>query len=499
MASDDSNDPKLPVPIGAVLLGKYRMESVLGSSGMGVVYSARHIEMENTVAVKFLLAKGGPDSEEALVRFRREAKFMARMNSDHVVRVFDVGKTEEGAPFIVMEELVGEDLSRISKRDGPMPVELAVDYVLQACAGIIDAHAVGVVHRDLKPSNLFLASLGNGRQVVKVIDFGIAKFRGSEVESQDDGITHTQVIIGTPKYMAPEQVRSAKDVDGRADVWSLGMILAELLCGVPLFKAPSVSELIVKILTVPVPRVDSLRPDLPSSLADVIAAALIKDEASRTPSVAAFAKALLPFAPAARRLAMEPTLANVAAPPSARTFDASDPHLPAALSSGSFPQPNDATAISVTAMGFGSPNSARRRKVSRVAILSGVGVALLLAGIVGKLSMDRDRGSAAAVAPPASLPSASPAASAELPVPVTAPTGMPTAAASGPSVANQAVQVAPTASAKKLGAAVVPVAAGAKAAVTATAAAATAAPEPARTADPAPKPTSEKDLFREMK
>jgi serine/threonine-protein kinase len=416
-AKPQRETPELPVPLGEIVAGKYRLDRILGSSGMGIVYGGIHIGIDQPVAVKFLLVKGSTD-DDALVRFTREAKFMAKINSEHVVRVLDVGALPSGTPFIVMEQLQGNDLGRVLHKQGPLPVETAVDYMLQACEGLATAHAAGVIHRDLKPSNLFLTTVADGRQVVKLIDFGVAKYRGAEGGPQSDSLTQTHVMIGSPRYMAPEQVRASRDVDARADVWSLGIILQELLTGRAVFKGPTVSDTFVIILTEDAPRADSIRPDVPTGLADVITRALIKDATYRTPNVASFASELLPFASPTRRMLFEPSFDPAAIPPAPRSFsraDASGSH--SGFTSGAFPH-LDNTAISEvetrTAGGSVIPKSKKNRKTVPVGLaVAGV---LLVGGIVaaaialrrpsegGAALVRASAGSHASVSPGSALP-----------------------------------------------------------------------------------------------
>ncbi|HEY4118614.1 MAG TPA: serine/threonine-protein kinase, partial [Byssovorax sp.] len=216
---------------GALVDGKYRVERVIGAGGMGVVVAAMHLALGERVALKFI--KRGAASADAIERMRREARITFRLAGPHVARLLDVGDLPTGAPYLVMEHLAGEDLARTLARRGPLPVTEAVDYVMQACDGVAEAHELGVVHRDLKPSNLFLVSRKDGAPLVKVLDFGVAKARGLLGESSD--VTTASSVLGSPLYMSPEQVRGAKHVDAASDVWSLGVILHELVAGAPPF------------------------------------------------------------------------------------------------------------------------------------------------------------------------------------------------------------------------------------------------------------------------
>ena len=214
-----------PVKLGEMLAGKYRVERVLGAGGMGVVVLARHVQLDQLVALKFLLAQS-LTNPKVVARFEREARAVVKLKSEHVARVLDVGTMEAGAPYIVMEYLEGEDLSQTVERRGPLPVAEAVDYLLQACEALAEAHGMGIVHRDLKPGNLFLTRRVDGKSLVKVLDFGISKLEGGR---EDLALTQPAEVVGSPKYMSPEQLRASRLADARSDIWSLGVILYELI------------------------------------------------------------------------------------------------------------------------------------------------------------------------------------------------------------------------------------------------------------------------------
>jgi hypothetical protein len=265
---------------GETIAGKYRVIAPIGVGGMGAVYAARHLQLDTPLALKFLTSEATGSVE----RFLREAKACAALRSEHVCRVTDYG-IDGDTPYIAMELLEGEDLAGVL-RGGKVPVATAVDYVIQACLGIAEAHALGIVHRDLKPGNLFLTRRTDGSPLIKVVDFGIAK-----VDVVGDVVlTQTSSIIGSPAYMSPEQVRSSRSVDARSDVWSLAVILYELISDRYPFKGASLTDLAVAIAT---------EPHLPlgeaPELDAVIARALQKDPARRHGDVAAFVAALQPF------------------------------------------------------------------------------------------------------------------------------------------------------------------------------------------------------------
>jgi eukaryotic-like serine/threonine-protein kinase len=282
----------LPVPSGSILAGKYRVDALLASGGMGIVAAGEHVALGQRVAIKFLRGTATP---EAVARFMREAKACGRIQSDHIARVFDVDTIADGMPFMVMEHLSGTDLSVLLKERGRLPAAVAVDYVLQACEALAEAHREGIVHRDLKPANLFLTQRADGSPLVKVLDFGISKFRSrSEAPGTSDDLTTTNSMMGSPSYMSPEQLRSARDVDARADVWALGAVLYKLVAGRNPFSAPTTPDLCIQILTEPVPPIDDV--DLPEGFRAVVAWCLEKDVARRCPNVAELAVALRPYA-----------------------------------------------------------------------------------------------------------------------------------------------------------------------------------------------------------
>jgi eukaryotic-like serine/threonine-protein kinase len=257
---------------------------------MGVVLAATQMDLERPVALKFLLPRvlQRPDH---VTRFAREARAAAKLESEHVARVLDVGTLENGAPYIVMEYLEGEDLARTIAKRGPLPCEEAVGYLLEACEAVAEAHALGIVHRDLKPSNLFLANRTNGRSIVKVLDFGLSKFSAA-----DDQVTSESSILGSPLYMAPEQLLSARAAEARSDIWSLGVALYELLTARAAFSAERMPELIAAILHGRERPLQSLRADIPDGLQAAVHRCLEKDPSKRFPDVAHFAGALAPFA-----------------------------------------------------------------------------------------------------------------------------------------------------------------------------------------------------------
>ncbi|HKU44234.1 MAG TPA: protein kinase [Polyangiales bacterium] len=279
-------DPSDLPRIGDVIADKYRVDGVLGRGGMGVVLSARHLELGHRVAIK-VLRSNDPHAAE---RFLREAQTAVQLKGEHIVRVFDLGRLSAGSPYFVMELLEGEDLAQHLQR-GPVPIETAVRYLLEICEALSEAHEAGVVHRDLKPANLFLVERGHAEPQLKVLDFGLSKWLQPD-DSDALGITAKHDVMGSPLYMSPEQVRASRDVDARTDLWSLGVILYELVSGRLPFAAASTPAIAVRIATSPP---EPLPDDVPRELQAIILRCLQKDPAERYASVAAFASALREF------------------------------------------------------------------------------------------------------------------------------------------------------------------------------------------------------------
>ncbi len=291
-----TSDEQLGVRPGDVLADRYCVGRVLARGGMGYVVEATHRELGTAVAIKVLKVKFARD-ETYLARFRREALAAARLRSEHIVRVIDFGRVPgSGAPFLVMEYLEGNDLSSslaaAQARGEPLPAREVCDCLLQACTGLAVAHAAGIVHRDLKPANLFLARQADGSACVKVLDFGISKHGTSEAMV----LTAPREVLGSPVYMSPEQLMSPRAVDARSDLWSLGVILFELLAGRLPFDDEEFGELFMRIQTKEPPSLLELRPDLPAGLAELVARCLQKNPTARHANVAALARELAPFA-----------------------------------------------------------------------------------------------------------------------------------------------------------------------------------------------------------
>lgn len=283
--------PSIPatfVEPGTVIDGRYRVESLIERGSMGVVVVARHIFLDEPVAVKFLsVAKG--NEEHFRARFLREARITAKLRGRHVVRLNDFGVDEEGHPFLVMELLVGESLRARLQRQAPLEVPLVIRYGIQTCQGLADAHRRNIVHRDLKPANLFITQDVDGSDLIKIVDFGLSKLRDLTAED----LTAEGTLIGSPRYMAPEQVSSAETVDHRADIWSLGIILYEMLAGAPPFREKSTSKLILQVAEGRnIPSLREQNPAVDAALEAVILRCLTRDVSRRTPDVGKLASDL---------------------------------------------------------------------------------------------------------------------------------------------------------------------------------------------------------------
>jgi eukaryotic-like serine/threonine-protein kinase len=278
--------------LGQVLGSKYRIVRLIGQGGMGTVYEARHELIGRRFAIKFLRAELTLH-EDIMARFRREAQAAGALENENIAAVTDFGEANDGAPYIVMEFLQGEDLSRLLTRVGPLPVPRAVYGVIQACRGLEAAHANGIVHRDLKPENLYVIKRGDGTDLIKVLDFGIAKLQ----RIGDSGSsTRTGMTMGTPFYMPPEQARGQKDLDHRADIYALGVILYEILSGQKPFNGDGYNAIMFQIMMRTPARLETVRANLPTGLADVVHKAMAADATHRFTSVSELIGALAPFA-----------------------------------------------------------------------------------------------------------------------------------------------------------------------------------------------------------
>ncbi len=381
-------DASASVPqAGEVIGGKFVIERVLGIGGMGVVVAAHHSHLEQTVAIKFLRRDAAQD-EASVNRFLREARAVAALQSEHVVRVMDAGRLEDGLPYLVMEYLNGVDLDQVLVQRGRLPLEECLEYLLQSMEAVAEAHAAGIVHRDLKPSNLFLTTRSDGTRIVKVLDFGISKALDS-TGKQAVSLTATSMTLGSPLYMSPEQVRSSKSVDARTDIWALGVIAYELLAGIQPFEAETVTSLCAKIVADEPEPLRSVRPDVSAAFEAVVMKCLEKNVANRYQSVGELATALRPFASAdglvsvnkiTRLGGLRPTLAShqdgrISSPsPSASATPTPPLAAPAALS-------DPATGYAETVASWQTTGTRRGRR-AMAATAGTVGAIALLIGIV---------------------------------------------------------------------------------------------------------------------
>jgi serine/threonine-protein kinase len=280
---------------GDVFAGKYRLESLLGRGGMGMVYAARHEVLGQRVAIKLLHPEAADDAD-ARVRFLHEARAAARLVGDHVVRVTDFGIEEGQPPFIVMEYLEGGDLADVLASRGKLPPEEAVDYVLQALVGLAEAHALGIVHRDLKPANLFLAR-APGRSTVKVLDFGISKALKPIAGFDGGSVTVSRSILGSPAYASPEQIRNSKTVDTRSDIWSMGVVLFQLLTGQLPFQGDNPGAVFAAIFERDAAPLRLVLPGASEALEVIVGRCLKRDAGARFQNVLELARALADAVP----------------------------------------------------------------------------------------------------------------------------------------------------------------------------------------------------------
>jgi serine/threonine-protein kinase len=290
--------------VGEVLVGKYRIERILGEGGMGIVVAARHLQLDELVAIKFLLPELVSEPE-VVARFQREARAAVKIKGEHVVRVTDVGILDTGEPFMVMEYLEGQNLADRLQQRGAMPVGRAVEFVLHAVEAIAEAHSLGIVHRDLKPANLFVVTRPDGTESVKVLDFGISKATTTDGSVPQVSLTHTRSPMGSPLYMSPEQIASPRSVDARADIWALGVTLFELIAGCPPFSGETLFEVHTRIVNQPAPFLCELRPEAPPALAAVVDRCLQKKPEERYANIGELAAGLAEFAPPGARQSVE--------------------------------------------------------------------------------------------------------------------------------------------------------------------------------------------------
>jgi serine/threonine-protein kinase len=400
------NPQQAPVSVsglrqGDLIGGKYRVEGVIGEGGMGVVLYAIHLDLDRPVAIKLVRADLA-ERDEVVSRMLHEARAAANIRSEHVARVLDVGRLESGAPYIVMEYLEGCDLCTLLEHHGRLASDLATDFIIQACEALAEAHSLNIIHRDLKPENLFLTTSADGEPIIKVLDFGISKELG---RPEPRAVTNPSSAIGSPHYMAPEQMRALQSVDSRADIWALGAILFELVAGRAPFDGENLAAVCASVVTDEPPRVRDIVKDVPAGLDAVIWRCLRKDPKERYATVADFAAALAPYGSPGSALSAE-RVSRI----SATTYRRSIMRLPMPSRDGS-PLPRSLVPISVTARGMSQLATASRlapeRDTKRLApplrsrkavFAAGMACASVLIAVFAWTSSNRT--------PPAELPAA---------------------------------------------------------------------------------------------
>ena len=317
----DDQETQVYAP-GTVLLEKYVIDRCVARGGMGVVYRAINLDLEAPVALKTLFVADQECEENLQQRALLEAKLAAKLRGEHIAQVLDAGWLDDRQPYIVMEYLEGRDLRGHIEEQGVLEVAEAVSIVQQACLGLAEAHDRGIVHRDLKPENLFTAEQPDGRQLVKVLDFGISKdtFRSAGPRQ----LTGPNTILGSPDYMSPEQLEDAAAVDHRTDIWALGCVLYEMLAGVTPFEGPTPAVTCSRALQSPMPALRDVRPDVPVELEDVLRRCLEKDRHARYADMAALSSALAPFAGTRGEHFARRTAATTSTPPPRHTSQEPD-------------------------------------------------------------------------------------------------------------------------------------------------------------------------------
>jgi len=283
-----------PVAIGSLIADKYRVEKILGNGGMGIVVAARHLKLDELVAIKLMLADG-LGSREAAERFLREAQACVKLkNNEHIARVSDVDTLPNGLPYMVMELLDGQDLDKRLKERGVFPIHEACSYVIQACRALGDAHKLGIIHRDLKPQNLFLTHRPDDSPCIKVLDFGISKHTLMG-ESASIDLTRPSDILGSACYMSPEQARSSRNVVPQSDIYSLGAVLYKLLTGRAPFLRKTLLDIYEAVLMEPPVPPSQFRTGIPPQLEAIMLRCLDKDFSRRFATAHELMAALAPF------------------------------------------------------------------------------------------------------------------------------------------------------------------------------------------------------------
>ncbi|MCB9602540.1 MAG: serine/threonine protein kinase [Sandaracinus sp.] len=404
-------DPK----IGMVLQDRYRIVRKLGEGGMGAVYEGEHVLIKRRVAIKCLHGQFATNPE-IVARFHREALAATSIGHQNIIEVTDMGRFPDGSVFMVLEFLEGRDWSKDIDEQGPQPLAKVVKITTQICDALTAAHAKGIIHRDLKPENVFLIARGGDPDFVKVLDFGISKFKDSGGPGK--GMTQTGTTLGTPYYMAPEQAQGKKDVDHRADIYSLGVMTFQALTGQYPFDDESYPMLVLKICTEPPPPLRLYRPDLPKELEDVVMRMLAKDPNQRFADCQAVKVAVEPFAgmsdvpvvaaDAPSTANRPPSMLGGAAHAATQTPDSlpSAPVVAAASTSGRSLTPTNATPMPAPVVPH-AESVIRPPSSSKAPLLVGIGVLVALLGVGGAMMFGGVE-TTAATPPPVTTPPVSP-------------------------------------------------------------------------------------------
>ncbi len=380
-------DMAIPLKIGDVVADAYHVERVVGVGGMAVVAVASHVAQHHRVAIKMLLPNTASSTEVAK-RFEREQRTLMQLHSEHTLRIYGAGHHGE-LPYMLVEYLEGSDLSELLKNQGPVPIETAVEYILQACHAIAEAHSLGITHRDLKPGNLFLTRRTDGSPCIKVLDFGISKVSDTGQGSQEATLTKTKAVMGSPFYMSPEQMISARNVDGRTDVWALGITLHELLTKTLPFAANTAKQVCARILGDKPTPLRTIRPTYPQGLEEIILHCLQRRPEERFANIADLATQLSEFGPEHARFAVT-SIYDLVKPSEPQD----QPGTPDALLASDQPDPGDTTIYLE-----GTRDKAPRRLWP--SLLFGLATFALGAGVGWVLSLPTDPTRSTAVTPAA--------------------------------------------------------------------------------------------------
>jgi eukaryotic-like serine/threonine-protein kinase len=369
---------------GQTIAGKYRLNQLLGAGGMASVWSATNMFTERQLAIKFMLPAVAR-TQEAARRFLMEAKVSARIDHPNVIEVMDVGQTEDGTLFLVMELLTGVSLETALKRQQPTMTLYEFSFVMiQVARALAAAHKRGIIHRDLKPTNIFLHKSRDGVAVPKLLDFGVSKFLDDEGQ-KNHALTVAGTVLGSPLYMSPEQARGENDIDGRTDLFAFGGIMFEALCGTRAYEGTNFNQLIVAIATKPPKNIDELAPQMPESLREVVRACLVPERDKRINSLDAVAERLLATLPELEHLGVRlPAPAGSSADPDATNalpvVKPSDRPPPLSLSEGGGMHTPWATPSGMSTL---TVNKRRQQQQAGIFIALGAAAVVFIVTIVG--------------------------------------------------------------------------------------------------------------------